>query len=194
MDSITAYEKFANDFLLARDYSLIGSEIVVQWAKTLSENTEILEVACGGGYPITKSLVKAGLKVWAIDSSKTLIREFQLRFPDVPAKCEKAQDSDFFGKTFDAVIAIGFLFLLPEHEQAIVVNRISNILRPGGNFLFTAPIETGGWQDLTTGIDCISLGYERYAELLNRSGFCIKSTFEDEGKNNYYAAERLRSA
>ena len=191
MDSTTAYEKFANHFLQGRDQSLIGSKIVLQWAKTLPRKAEVIEVACGGGYPITKSLMETGLKIWAIDSSETLIREFQSRFPDVPAKCEKVQDSDFFGKTFDAAIAIGFVFLLSEHEQAIVINRISNILRPGGNFLFTAPVETGSWQDMNTGINCISLGYEKYAELLKKSGFRIKSTFEDKGKNNYYEAERL---
>ncbi|RMF59395.1 MAG: class I SAM-dependent methyltransferase, partial [Calditrichaeota bacterium] len=149
--------------------------------------------ACGGGYPITKSLIESGLKIWAIDSSETLIREFRSRFPDVPAKCEKVQDSDFFGKTFDAAIAIGFVFLLSEQEQARVIKRISNILRPGGNFLFTAPVETGSWQDMNTGIHCISLGYEKYAELLKKSGFRIKSTFEDKGKNHYYEAERLSS-
>lgn len=191
MDSTIAYEKFANDFLQGRDQSLIGSKVALRWAKTLPKKAEVIEVACGGGYPITKSLMEVGLKIWAIDSSKTLIGEFQSRFPDVPAKCEKVQDSDFFGKTFDAAIAIGFVFLLPEHEQAIAINRISSILRPGGDFLFTAPVETGSWQDMNTGINCISLGHEKYAELLKKSGFRIRSTFEDKGKNNYYEAERL---
>jgi 2-polyprenyl-3-methyl-5-hydroxy-6-metoxy-1,4-benzoquinol methylase len=191
MNSITAYEKFANDFLQGRDQSLIGSKVVLKWANTLPKNTEVMEIACGGGYPITKSLQEAQLKVWAIDSSKTLLEKFKSRFPDVPFKCESVQDSNFFGKKFDAVIAIGFLFLLPENEQIMTIKKISDIVHPKGKFLFTAPIEVGSWKDMNTGIDCISLGYERYTEILKNSGFNLKSTFEDVGKNNYYEAEKF---
>ena len=191
MNSITAYEKFAYDFLQKRDQSLIGSKVVLRWAHTLPKEAEVIEIACGGGYPITKSLMEAGLKIWAIDSSKTFIEKFQSRFPDIPAKCESIQDSDFFGKKFDAALAVGFLFLLPEHEQAIAIKRVSDILLPGGKFLFTAPVETGSWQDMNTGIDCISLGYDKYTEILQDSGFLIKSTFEDQGKNNYFEVEKF---
>ncbi|MCH9696730.1 MAG: class I SAM-dependent methyltransferase [Gammaproteobacteria bacterium] len=191
MDSTGAYEKFANDFLRKRDQSLIGSKVVEQWVQTLPRKAEIIEIACGGGYPITKSLIDEGLKVWAIDSSITLIRKFQSRFPDVPIKCERVQDSNFFGKKFDAAIAIGIIFLLPEYEQAKVIKRISDILLPGGKVLFSAPVEAGSWKDMNTGINCISLGYKKYAELLTKSDLHIKSTFEDKGKNNYYEAERL---
>lgn len=34
--------------------------------------------------------------------------------------------------------AIGLLFLLPETEQELVIKRISDIVNPGGRFLFTA--------------------------------------------------------
>lgn len=191
MNSITAYEKFANDFLKARDHSLIGSKVIFKWRSTLPKKAEVLEIACGGGYPITKSLKEAKLKIWAIDSSKTLLEKFKLRFPDIPAKCESVQDSDFFGKKFDAVIGIGFLFLLPEDEQIMIIKKISDTVNSKGKFLFTAPLEVGGWKDMSTGIDCISLGYKKYAKILKNAGFNLKSTFEDEGKNNYYEAEKF---
>lgn len=58
MNSITAYEKFANDFLQGRDQSLIGSKVVLKWASTLPKRAEVIEIACGGGYPITKTFKK----------------------------------------------------------------------------------------------------------------------------------------
>jgi cyclopropane fatty-acyl-phospholipid synthase-like methyltransferase len=191
MDSATEYEKNAHNYLRGRDESLVGYKIVRQWANKLPAGSEVIEIACGGGYPVTKELVESRLNLWAIDSSKTLLTEFQKRFPNVKAKCERVQDSNFFDRKFDAAIAIGLIFLLPESEQAELIKQISNILNPGGKFLFMAPIKTGKWLDLNTGIQCSSLGYDRYQEILSNSGFQIVSTIEDAGENNYYDTEWL---
>jgi cyclopropane fatty-acyl-phospholipid synthase-like methyltransferase len=191
MDSVTEYEKNAQNYLRGRDESLVGYKVVRQWANKLPAGSEVIEIACGGGYPVTRELAESGLNLWAIDSSRTLLTEFKKRFPNVQAKCERVQDSNFFDKTFDAAIAIGLVFLLPEREQVELIKRISIILNPGGQFLFTAPIKTGMWLDLNTGIQCSSLGYDKYQEILDKSGFKIISTLEDAGENNYYETERL---
>ena len=186
MDSATEYEKSAHKYLRGRDESLVGYKIVRQWANKLPEGSEVIEIACGGGYPVTRELAESGLNLWAIDSSKTLLNEFQKRFPNIETKCERVQDSNFFDRKFNAAIAIGLIFLLPESEQVDLIKQISKILRPGGHFLYMAPIKTGEWLDLNTGIQCHSLGYDRYQEILQNSGFQIISTIEDAGENNYY--------
>lgn len=191
MDSTTEYEKNAHNYLRGRDKSLVGYKIVCRWANKLPSGSEVIEIACGGGYPVTRELAELGFNLWAIDSSKTLLAEFQKRFPNVQVKCERVQDSNFFDRKFDAAIAIGIIFLLPEPEQKEFIHRVSNILNPGGKFLFMAPIKTGMWNDLNTGIQCSSLGYRKYQEILNKSGFKLISTLEDAGENNYYEAEKL---
>ena len=191
MDSATEYEKNACIYLRGRDESLVGYKIVRQWANKLPAGSDVIEIACGGGYPVTRELAKSGLNLWAIDSSKTLLTEFQKRFQNVEVKCERVQDSNFFNRKFDAVISIGLIFLLPESDQLELIKRISDILNPGGQFLFMAPIKTGKWHDLNTGIQCSSLGYDRYKDILNNSRFKIISTFEDVGENNYYETERV---
>lgn len=191
MDSASAYEQHAMDFLTARDRSSIGAEVAGHWACGLPGGAEVLEIACGGGYPVTQALLAAGLKLWALDSSPTLVSTFQTRFPDVPVRCEKVQDSSFFAQTFDGVVAVGLMFLLPESAQIALVERVSAALVPEGRFLFTAPIETGTWRDQNTGMKCMSLGRDRYAGILEQSGLRILATYEDEGRNNYYDAEKL---
>ena len=84
------------------------------------------------------------------------------------------------------------LFLLPENEQVSVIKRISDIVVPGGKFLFTAPIQIGTWRDITTGIESLSLGQQRYTEILKDAGFQIINTYYDKGKNNHYDTEKLR--
>ena len=192
-DSASAYEAHAQAFMHGRDASLIGSQVVEQWARALPQGAEVLELACGGGYPITRVLHAAGLKLWAVDSSPTLLAEFECRFPSVQIQCARVQDSDFFGRTYDAVIAEGLLFLLPEPEQLALIERVAKVLVPGGRFLFTAPIEIGRWTDLNTGMACQSMGRVRYEACLIAAGFRVLGAVVDKGGNNHYEAERLRA-
>lgn len=189
MDSSNAYETHAQTFLDGRDQSLIGSQVVETWGRTLRSDAAVVELGCGGGYPITRALQATGLKLWAVDSSPTLVSVFQGRFPDIPIECAKVQESVFFHRTFDAALAIGLLFLLPEEDQLSLIKKVARILNPGGRFLFTAPIEIGSWTDLNTGITCQSLGQARYEACLHASGFKVISTLSDKGDNNYYDTE-----
>lgn len=191
MDSALAYEKHAREFLCARDRSMVGVNIIKQWAQSLAPKTDLLEIACGGGIPVTRTLIDMGLKIWALDSSPTLVAEFQSRFPGVPVQCGRAEESDYFGRKFGAVISIGLLFLLNEDEQLALIRRVAGILVPGGRFLFTAPLQTGAWTDMMTGLECRSPGREVYAGALQESALQLVGQYEDEGKNNYYDAERV---
>lgn len=192
MDSADAYESRAREFLRARDQSPIGEKIVDEWARTLSRGAAVIELGCGGGYPVTRVLRSAGLRLWATDSSPTLLAAFQSRFPEVPVQCARVQESTFFDQKYNAAIAIGLLFLLPESDQAALLSRVATILLPGGRFLFTAPIETGGWIDINTGQQCRSLGQAAYEALYTSSGFTTVATFTDAGGNNYYDIERAQ--
>jgi len=190
MNPASAYETHALEFLDARDKSSVGASIVASWARTLPVGTDVIEIACGGGYPVTQTLVATGVNLWAIDPSPTLLERFRLRFPGIPTQCALALESDYFGRQFGAAISIGLLFLLEASEQVALLRRVSEILLPGGRFLFTAPIETGAWRDTTTGHECRSLGRAGYVEALENAGFCVVATHVDEGKNNYYEAQK----
>jgi SAM-dependent methyltransferase len=191
MDSAKGYEIHARTFLESRDGSEIGAHVVEQWGRALDQGAKVLELACGGGYPITRILSASGLQLWAVDSSPTLVAEFKARFPTIPVQCARVQESGFFNRSFDGVIAIGLLFLLPEADQLTLLSRVSKALRPGGRFLFTAPMEKGEWKDLNTGLACKSLGRVAYEKHLSEVGFRVVSTLADQGANNYYDVERM---
>lgn len=191
MDAAVAYEHNAHTFLAGRDSSRIGARIVADWARSLKPGATLIELACGGGYPITQALQGLGLTMWAVDASPTLLATFSRRFPEIPVQCAKVQDCDFFGQTFDAALAVGLIFLLPEAEQRALLVRVAEILAPGGRFLFMAPVETGSWADLNTGLTCSSPGQAVYGQWLAEAGFRLREIFVDKGANHYYDAERL---
>lgn len=190
-DSIKAYETHAQNFLQCRDTSKVGVQVINRWARSQKPGAEVIEIACGGGIPVTRTLVDAGLKLWAIDSSPTLLNTFRNRFPDIPTQCTTVLKSNYFQRKYDAAIAIGLIFLLSERDQVRMITRISEILRPGASFLFTAPIEVGTWTDINTSHTCISLGQDAYKNALDQAGFQVAKRYEDSGKNNYYEAKMV---
>lgn len=190
-DSATAYETHALEFLRARDHSTIGTAVLQAWCASLSPDAEVLELACGAGFPVTRILQEAGLLVWAVDSSPTLLAHFQKRFPLVSVACARVQDSTFFSKQFDAVLAIGLLFLLDEADQLALIQRLASHVKLGGRLLFTAPLQACQWRDASTGFVSHSLGQGAYVACLQAHGFVIIGHYVDEGENHYYEAQRV---
>ena len=193
MDPSNGYETHALEYIGLRERSPFGSVVVRDWAASLDPGAEILEIGCGAGIPVSSVLVDAGLELWAIDASASLLRIFRSRFPEVPARCEPAETSDFFDRTYDAAISIGLLFLLDESAQRGLIRRVSERLRAGGRFLFSAPLEAGSWRDAVTDRESLSLGREGYEEALSACGLRLLGTRQDEGGNNHYDAQTADS-
>jgi len=115
-----------------------------------------------------------------------MISSFQRRFPKAHAQCASVEESDFFGRTFDGVVAWGLLFLLPSDVQAVVIHKVAGVLNPNGKFLFTSPQEACTWQDALTGRNSISLGSRVYGQILHADGLSLVGEQLDEGNNHYF--------
>jgi SAM-dependent methyltransferase len=188
VDKSNGYEGCAETFIRARN-ARIGPDEVREWAREFPAGAEVLELACGHGM-VSQVLVDQGLQLYAIDTSPTLLRAFRERFPDVETECAAAEDSSYFGRTFDGVIAWGLMFLLAEETQRIVLAKVAKVLRPGGRLLFTAPHAAVTWEDGLTGLESRSLGAEEYESLLRELGFDIEPGRMDAGENYYYFATK----
>jgi len=189
MDRSNGYENIAAQFLAvrgnARSTTSIGVTTVRKWARTLPPGAAVIDLGCGSGIPITQVLLTEGLNVCAVDASPSLVRAFRKNFPNIPVTCEAVEDSAFFGRTFDAVLACGLLFLLSSEQQQQLLQKIAPILNPRGRLLFTAPAL---WNDVMTGLKSRSLGAEEYKRQLQRVGLSLLNEQEDEGQNHYYEA------
>lgn len=181
-----SWEAIAEEFVAAR--SDIGSDVIRQWAQVLKPGSEVLDIGCGSGVPVSQALVDAGLAVSGIDASPTLLAMFSRRFPGAPAACETVQGSNFFGQKFDGVVAVGLLFLLSEGDQRELIEKVGQALRPGGRFLFSAPRGRCEWNDLQTGQPSLSLGAVEYERQLASAGMHLEKIHVDDGGNHYFDA------
>lgn len=182
-DRSNGYEAIADRFLAAR--SDIGVEVVRDWARTLPLGSSILDIGCGSGWPVATTLTAAGHRVAGIDPSPTLLAAFRRALPGAEAACEAVEDSRCFDRNFDAAVAIGLLFLLPEATQAALIARVGRLLHPGGRFLFSAPRIAGMWRDRLTGRMSRSLGEGGYRALMTAARLHPIAFITDRGGNDY---------
>lgn len=187
-DCSNGYESAAADFIAAR--SPIGAAEVQAWARSLPRGGAVLDLGCGHGEPVTRTLLEEGLTVYGIDASPGLLAELRRRFPSVTTECAAVEESGFFGRTFDGIVAWGLLFLLRPDAQALVIRKVARALEPGGQFLFTAPSQACEWRDALTGRHSRSLGAEAYRALLRAEGMALDREGQDDGANHYYGAAK----
>lgn len=192
-DKSNGYEAIAEDFTRARTVS-IGPKIVRKWAKGLQPGASVLDIGCGSGVPISETLIQEGLTVYGVDASETLVAKFGERFPGANVECSSVEESLFFSRTFDAVVAWGLMFLLPPDTQRSLIGKVAGALNSRGEFLFTAPSEVCSWLDSMTGLPSISLGREVYEQELAAHGLAVVGNDKDEGENYYYFATKLSGA
>lgn len=164
----------------------IGVATVRNWAKSLPPSGSILDLGCGHGMPISKALLDEGITVYGIDASPSLIAAFRSRFPNALVECSTIEDSQFFARKFDGIVAWGLMFLLVADVQATLIHKVALALRPGGRFLFTAPPQACEWLDNLTGQKSSSLGSATYRKMAEAEGLALVGETEDEGQNHYY--------
>jgi len=193
MDRSNGYEAVSEEFLAGRGSSktrsiAIGVKEVRKWARTLQPGSSVIDLGCGPGFPITVVLVEEGLHVFGVDAAPSFVAAFQRNLPGTPIVCESVLESRFFDQTFDAILAIGLMFLLKGEEQHRLIHKFAEILVPGGRLLFTSTAKPVVGKDVMTGLESVSLGAEQYRKLLEAVGISVAEEYEDVGENHYFDA------
>ena len=191
VDRSNGYEGVAAEFIAGRGSPRsagIGARTVRAWARQLAPGATVLDLGCGTGLPITEVLLQEGLAVYAIDASPSFVVEFKRRVPETQVACEAVEESAFFSRRFDAILAWGLMFLLTPPAQRALIRKIGDALKPGGRLLFTAPAAAITWNDAMTGQESRSLGAAEYRRLLAAVGLTVTNEYDGRGQNHYYDA------
>ena len=189
-DPSRGYERMAREFMRGRGSDGVGATTVREWTRTVKPRGAVLDLGCGHGLPISEVLVDQGLDLYGVDASPSMIAEFKRRFPEAHAECSPVEVSDLFRRQFDGVVAWGLMFLLSPRAQEQLIGRIASVLVPGGRLLFTSPHQACSRTDILTGTGSVSLGVDRYREVLAAGGLELLGEASDEGENHYYFAAR----
>mgnify|MGYP003584506142 FL=1 len=109
-----------------------------RWTHLIAEragDAHILEIGCGHGDD-TVALVNAGLNVFAFDLSSASIAVAKLRAPAARIECRDTRDPfPEEASSLGVVVASLSLHYFPWAETQSIVERIRQVLRPGGVLL-----------------------------------------------------------
>ena len=118
----------------------------------LSPASTVLDIGCGCGLPVARTLVGYGHTVTGVDISDVQIERARILVPEGTFVRADAADLAFAPASFDAVVSFYALIHMPYDEQEQLLHQVAVWLRPGGWFVAT----TGhtAW----TGTDDVWLG------------------------------------
>ncbi|HMJ00305.1 MAG TPA: class I SAM-dependent methyltransferase [Gaiellaceae bacterium] len=140
----------------------------------LEDGSQVLELGCGGGGPMT--LVLAGRhRLLGVDISPRQIERARARVPGATFRCADATQLELEPDSFDAVVSLFMLGHVPRAEQAPLLAAIASWLRPGGWLLAT--MGTAGAEDeveddwLGAPMFFASFDEETNRQLLSDAGF-----------------------
>ncbi len=101
--------------------------------KRLPAQAQVLELGCGAGVPCTQLLAQQA-QVTGVDISEAQTA-LEATGPDVILLQADMMTLTFPAASFDAVVAFYSIIHLPRAEQAVLIARLAEWLRPGGWFL-----------------------------------------------------------
>jgi 2-polyprenyl-3-methyl-5-hydroxy-6-metoxy-1,4-benzoquinol methylase len=111
------------------------------WIEALAERlrpgSAVLDLGCGCGLPVARTLVRAGFAVTGVDLSDVQIERARRLVPEATFLRADASEVAFAPESFDAVISLYMFIHLPQAEQPPLIGRIAGWLRPGGILLAT---------------------------------------------------------
>ncbi|MFO1506777.1 MAG: class I SAM-dependent methyltransferase [Lysobacterales bacterium] len=106
-------------------------------AQSVGQAQRILDVATGTGQMLPVLAHAAGLVV-ASDLTPAMLSEARLTFPDRDGIAYSVGDASrlpFFDGSFDVVASSRFLHLFEPAMQAILINEMARVLKPGGTLI-----------------------------------------------------------
>ena len=182
-DIIDVYERNAAAWDQDRQYRRPDGEArwIERFVGVADPGSELLDLGCGSGEPITPDLLRVGHAVVGVDSSRSLIALCRQRFPEQEWIVADMRRLDL-GRRFGGVLAWHSLFHLTAEEQEQMFPILARHLLPGAPLLFTS----GTRRDVTVGswrgerLYHASLDTDEYETLLETNGFSITDHKADD--------------
>ena len=145
----------------------------------LDDGAAVLDIGCGAGTPIAKSLA-ARYRVTGVDVSEEMVHRAQQNVPTGDFICADVMSVRLPSSSFDAIVAFYSVFHLPREEHPRLFRRIHRWLRPGGYLLCTLShrSEEGYTEEGFHGVTMYwsNFGLEEYIDILTGVGFVLLET------------------
>lgn len=145
----------------------------------LSEAATILDVGCGAGVPVARTLARRFV-VTGVDISGEMISCARVNVPQATFIEGDIMSVEFPPSNFDAAVAFYSIFHLPREEHPELLRRMYGWLKPGGYLLATLSYlnEAPYTEDDFCGVTMYwsNYGLAEYKKIMTEVGFTLLET------------------
>ena len=175
------YERHAFAWDMERGRSLMERHWLNDFLSVCGPDAAILDIGCRAGEPIARYLISAGGNVTGIDSSPTLIKLCEERFPKHSWRVADMR-SLALGKKFDGILAWDSFFHLTPDSQKSMFPIFHAHAKPGAALMFTSGPSHGESIGMFKGEQLYhaSLSASEYVALLTKEGFTVLQHKEND--------------
>ncbi len=132
------YDRIANQYTIWTSTSQIGQrkKTVDTLLETMPQTIDVLDLGCGTGIPVTKSLAEK-FAVTGVDISTRNIEMAKENIPNGRFIKSNMKNVELDRESFDVVTAFYSIVHLPRDEHHVVLRKMTATLRPGGIAIVT---------------------------------------------------------
>lgn len=164
--------------------------------RRLEQGARVLDIGCGAGVPITKTLAERSF-VTGVDISSEMVRRARINVSKACFIHGDIMTMKFPSEEFDAVCSFYAVFHLPREEHPELFKRIHEWLKPGGYLLATVAVfnEAHYTEDDFFGVTMYWSNYslDEYEDVLTATGFrLLETTTVGHGYNEAYQTREER--
>ena len=186
MDVAAAYDRAAEKWLESRPsqlYPTVARLLEIALAD-VPAGGRVLDVGCGAGVPITRTLVSRGYRTTGLDFSRELLAVARREVPGARYVLGDVRSvaSSEVGAPFDFIIAWDSIFHIPRSDHEAVFARFATWLAPGGTVLVSLGGSGGEFTSEMLGDTFWYSGYEPAdsLRLIERAGLSLSHSEIDD--------------
>lgn len=155
----------------------------------LAPGSRVLDLGCGAGAPVARTLSEQH-RVVGVDLSRSQLILAREQAPTAALVLGDMTTCAFAPGSFDAVACFYAIFHLPRHEHRSLFERIHGWLKPGGYLLASLALtDEGSYTEEFFGVEMYWSNYDmpRYRAMLASCGFhllaegTLASGYKDDG-------------
>ncbi|WP_407495287.1 class I SAM-dependent methyltransferase [Pseudooceanicola sp. MF1-13] len=136
------YDRTAARFGQRRSGSVMEQGWIDRFVADLPKDAHVLDLGCGTGEPVARTLLERGCRVTGADISGEMLALAKASFPQADWVRADIQRLDL-GQRFEGIVAWHSIFHLTIDAQREALPRIIKHLTPGGLLLMTTGLEEG---------------------------------------------------
>jgi len=183
---IAGYDAIADTYFAKFEVSAVREKWLKRLLAGVPQGSRILDLGCGAGIPVAKTLAAYGHSVVGVDGSSEQIARASRNVHSGTFVAADMCTVEFDENSFDGICAFYSMTHVPPKQQPILIDNIGRWLKPGGTFVASFGVGpahewTGPW--LGTKMYFGHCGEEEALNYLSNAGFAVRNCCVDQQDN-----------